>query len=319
MIQVKRCRHSAFTLIELLVVIAIIAILIGLLLPAVQKVRAAAARMQCQNNLKQLGLAMHNHADAYGGLPYCPYNPNLGGALKLLYKTWSYPHGWRVDLLPFLEQQNVYNIYNMNAPWGGPANSTAAASRIKVFVCPSAPGGDNPGSRFIPKNRGPADYISLFNVNPVAMPYVGFTVPNDPTGMGALGRNIRRPITDITDGTSNTFLLVEDAGRNQHWIMGKYVGQNVAAGPEAGAWANCCVKGAFDWIYGWNTGTKTLGGPCAINCNNGGDIYSFHTGGANILFADGSVHFLNQSTPLPVVVQLTTRSNGEVIPPNYAN
>jgi prepilin-type N-terminal cleavage/methylation domain-containing protein/prepilin-type processing-associated H-X9-DG protein len=320
MIEVKRSRHSAFTLIELLVVIAIIAILIGLLLPAVQKVREAASRAQCTNNLKQLGLACHNHADTYGGLPYCPYNPGLGGSLKMPYQPWSAAHGWTVDVLPFIEQQNVYNIYNMNAPWGGPNNSVAAATKIKVFICPSAPGGDQSGARNIPNNRGPLDYIGLFNVNSVAQQYVGFVVPNDPTGMGALGRNIRRPLTNITDGTSNTFLLVEDAGRNQHWVMGKYVGQGIYAGSEAGAWANPFNGACFDWIWGWNPATNTQGGPCAVNCSNGGDIYAFHMGGANVLLVDGSVHFLNQSTPLGVVVELTTRSGGEVLPPgSYLN
>ena len=319
MIKVKRHSNPAFTLIELLVVIAIIAILIGLLLPAVQKVREAAARAQCTNNLKQLGLACHNHNDTYGGLPYCPYNPGLGGALTLTVRPWAAAHGWTVDLLPFIEQQNVYNIYNLNAPWSGPLNSVAIATKIKVFVCPSAPGGDQSGARFIPLDRGPLDYIALFDVNPVAAPYVGFTVPWDPTGVGALGRNIRRPLTSITDGTSNTFLLVEDAGRNQHWIMGKYVGQNVFAGPESGAWANPFLGACFDWLWGWNPATNTRGGPCAVNCHNGGDIYAFHVGGANVLLADGSVHFLNSSTPLGVVVELMTRSGGEVIPSGNLN
>jgi prepilin-type N-terminal cleavage/methylation domain-containing protein len=238
--------RAGFTLIELLVVIAVIAILIGLLLPAVQKVREAANRAQCTNNLKQLGLAMHNHADTTGGLPYCPYNPALGGALTLPYRPWSAAHGWAVEILPFIEQQNVYNLYNLNAAWSDPVNNPAIAARIKVFVCPSAPGGGESGPRYIPNNSGPLDYISLFNVNSVALPYVGFPVPtaSDPTGMGALGRNVRRPLTDITDGTSNTFLLVEDAGRNQHWVMGKYVGQSVFAGSdEAGAWGNFGLGG----------------------------------------------------------------------------
>ena len=319
MVAGKRARRPAFTLIELLVVIAIIAILIGLLLPAVQKVREAAARMSCSNNLKQLGLGMHNHADALGGLPYCPYNPGLGGALTLTYKPWSAKHGWTVDILPFIEQQNVYMLYNLNVGWGGTVNSVAVATKIKVFICPSAPGGDSAAARYIPNDRGPLDYIAYFGVNGVAKPYVGFPVRSDPTGIGPLARNSRRPLTSITDGTSNTLLLLEDAGRNQHWIMGRYVGQNIADGPESGAWGNPDLKASFSYIYGWNPATNSLGGPCAVNCHNGGDLYAFHTGGANVLFSDGSVHFLNQSTPLGVLVSLTTRSGGEVLPSGALN
>jgi prepilin-type N-terminal cleavage/methylation domain-containing protein/prepilin-type processing-associated H-X9-DG protein len=319
MIKVPRNRHPAFTLIELLVVIAIIAILVGLLLPAVQKVREAAARAQCINNLKQLGLACHNHNDTTGGLPYCPYNPGLGGALALSVKPWTEAHGWTVELLPYIEQQNVYNLYNMNAPWGGPVNRAVVATKIKVFVCPSAPGGDNSAVRFIPWERGPLDYISEFTVYGPTQQYAGYTIPWDPTGTGAFGRNIRRPLTNITDGTSNTFMLVEDAGRNQHWVMGKYLGQKFSEGPESGAWANPFLNADFDWIKGWNPATNTIVGPCAVNCHNGGDIYAFHTGGANVLLADGSVHFLNQSTSMTVVAELMTRSGGEVIPTDTMN
>jgi prepilin-type N-terminal cleavage/methylation domain-containing protein/prepilin-type processing-associated H-X9-DG protein len=309
-------KRPAFTLIELLVVIAIIAILIGLLVPAVQKVREAAARMQCQNNLKQLGLAMHGYADANKGLPYCPYNPALGGALTLRYKPWSAAHGWTVEILPFIEQGNVYRRYNLNAAWSSAANAAIITTPIPVFVCPSAP---DPASRGIPNNRGGLDYIALFQVYAQSMQYVGFAVPNDPTGIGALGRNTRRSLLSIRDGTSNTFLLVEDAGRNQHWVMGQ-LSPKTALGPESGAWANYALNACFDYIHGWNTATNSLGGPCVVNCQNGGDIYSFHTGGANVLFADGSVHFLTASTPMPVVVELTTRQGGEVIPANnYVN
>lgn len=321
MIEVKHPRRSAFTLIELLVVIAIIAILIGLLLPAVQKVREAANRAQCINNMKQLGLACHNHADVTGGLPYCPYNPALKGSLTLTVKPWSQAHGWTVEILPYIEQQNVYNIYNMNLVWSAAANNPAISTQIKVFICPSSPGGADPAARYIPNNRGPLDYVAQYSVPAAALPYVGFPVPTatDPTGLGAMGRNIRRPITSITDGTSNTTLLVEDAGRNQHWIMGKYVGQGVAAGSESGAWANYGMGACFGNINGWNPATNTKYGPCAVNCDNGEEIYAFHVGGANVLLADGSVHFLNQGTPLGVVVELATRSGGEVIPSGSLN
>ncbi|MGH7442271.1 MAG: DUF1559 domain-containing protein, partial [bacterium] len=257
MIEPRRRRRLAFTLIELLVVIAIIAILIGLLLPAVQKVREAANRAQCINNLKQLGLAAQNHADTMSGLPYCPYNPTATGAVAWVgTKPWTQTHGWTVEILPYIEQQNVYNIYKLNAVWTGAANKPAIAAQIKVFVCPSAPG-SSPAARYIGNNRGPLDYIAHHVLSAAAKPYVGFVVHADPTGIGPLGENIRRRITDITDGTSNTILLAECAGRNQHWTMGRYVGQSADNGTQSGAWAHPSDGGSFTHINGWNPATNT--------------------------------------------------------------
>src|SRR5262249_3463278 len=233
------------------VVIAIIAILIGLLLPAIQKVREAANRMSCQNNLKQLGLAMHNYHDTNGRFPYGVYNPNLGWNVNPPYPNYpGYGFGWAVSILPFLELQNVYKEYNFQAKWGGPENEAIIATRVKTFVCPSAPGGGDSGARFIPKNRGPLDYVAqilIFSPNA----FITNLPPWDRTGHGVLGRNVNRTFADILDGTSNTLLLVEDAGRNQHWKMGQYAGQGEWPGPESGAWANPFLGAGIDWLKGF--------------------------------------------------------------------
>jgi prepilin-type N-terminal cleavage/methylation domain-containing protein/prepilin-type processing-associated H-X9-DG protein len=326
-------RHRrGFTLIELLVVIAIIGVLIGLLLPAVQKVREAANRMSCTNNLKQLGLAMHNYHDTYSGFPYAPYNPNLVNP-ALTSKPYAVAHGWGVSILPFLEQQNTFNLYNLNLAAGNAANAPAESVIIKSYVCPSAP---SPGSRNIATitfnggryTRAPLDYIAQHMLFAGSAQYYGFKPVGDPTGQGILGRNVNRNIASITDGTSNTFLLVECAGRNQRWVMGKNVGTSgkltIPGGTttvgETGYWAAPSQPGgSISLLYGYNTSTGTLVGPCAVNCVNYEEIYAFHPGGANVLFGDGSVHFLNANTSLRIAAFLLTRAGGEVLPANAFN
>ena len=290
-------------------VIAIIAILIGLLVPAVQKVRAAAAKIQCSNNLHQLGLALHNYHDTYNGFPMAPYNPSFSWMSSYPYTK---PHGWTVEVLPFLEEDNVQKGYDFNTAWSAAGNASIITSVIPSFVCPAAPGGTNPGARGIPNNRGPLDYIPFFEVHP-SNTYVSPMPPADQTGQGILGRGVHRRIAEVTDGTSNTLLLVEDAGRNQHWVNGRLYAATLAPPfDEGGAWANCCLGGSVDYFYGWNLATNTYFGPCAVNCTNAGEIYSFHPGGANVLMGDASVRFLGQGTDIMVVVALLTRNGGEV-------
>ncbi|MDB5310740.1 MAG: hypothetical protein JWO38_4942 [Gemmataceae bacterium] len=309
----SRPTRPGFTLIELLVVIAIIAILIGLLLPAVQKVREAAARAKCTNNLKQLGLAMHNFESSHGGFPMAPYNPAFSW---LTSHPYSQPHGWTVEVLPYLEQQNVEGKYNYNLAWTDAGNAAIITTTVPNFVCPSSPGGTDPNARAIPNNRGPLDYIPFFAIHP-SNTYVSPIPPSDQTGQGILGRGVNRRIADVTDGMSNTLLLAEDAGRNNPYVNGKpYTGTTPSTWDMGGAWANCCLGGSVDYFFGWNLATNTYFGPCAVNCTNAAEVYSFHTGGANILLGDGSVRLLSASTDINTLVKIFTRAGGEVIPPN---
>jgi prepilin-type N-terminal cleavage/methylation domain-containing protein/prepilin-type processing-associated H-X9-DG protein len=303
--------RRGFTLIELLVVIAIIAILIGLLLPAVQKVREAAARMKCSNNLKQIGLGLHNHHDAVGEFPAALEQipkPNGG--------VWA--HSWTPRILPYIEQENLYRRYVFTANWDAAANAGAGKAirfAVPVFICPSAPGGPDR----IPSGRAPIDYAATTERN-WPNPFVSaaeapFVSAGDAGFIGVLGHTkvvngvqvpVRRKILSITDGTSNTMVVAECAGRNDWFRMGRRVG-TVARGP----WAN---PDARIQIGGFNPANPTQAvGPCAVNCTNDKEIYAFHTGGANVLMGDGSVRFLKQSTTLDVVLQLLTRNRGEVI------
>jgi prepilin-type N-terminal cleavage/methylation domain-containing protein len=285
-------KRSAFTLIELLVVIAIISVLIGLLLPAVQKVREAASRIKCANNLKQLGLALHNFQSANPGFPPSVLTTSTGAESS-----------WATLILPYIEQGNLFAQYNFNVNWNAAANDSGVnQQQIPEFLCPSAPSG-----RVAANNRGVLDYPAINELtrpNPYALKGVP---PADPTYIGVLGNNVYRRITDITDGTSNTLLLAEDAGRNQCWELGQLKGSL----GENGAWAN---PASNITVGGFNPATGTIPGPVAVNGTNSQNVYSFHVGTAGAVFADGSVRFLSASTSVDTLIALTTRATGEVVP-----
>jgi type II secretory pathway pseudopilin PulG len=286
-------------LIELLVVIAIIAVLIGLLLPAVQKVREAAARMACSNNLKQLGLGLHGFHDANGGFPPGKIEIPVGGSVI---------HTWTPYVLPYVEQGNLYRQYRFDRTWDDAATNDAnpggvGQTELKVFLCPAAPAGRR-GSR----NRAVIDY-SPANQITRPNPFVTNMPASDPTFIGILGHNVNRRITDVTDGTSNTILLAEDGGRNQQWAMGSMI----SSSGGTGAWTN---PGTEIVVTGYNPSTKSGPGPCAVNCTNNNEIYGFHPAGALVLMGDGSVRLLRAGTDVNVVIPLVTRALGEVIPSN---
>jgi len=291
--------REGFTLIELLVVIAIIAILIGLLLPAIQKVREAANRAQCQNNLKQLGLALHGFHNANNGFPAALDNANTARV-----------HGWTPHILPYIEQDNLFNRYRFDLSWNDAATNDANPggvnqATIALFLCPSAPGG-----RVADRNRKILDYPAITQITRPNPFYARGVPPSDPTYIGILGHNVRRRITDVSDGTSNTLMLAESAGRNQTWRMGRMT----SATGTTGAWANPSTQIV---LSGFNIPTATIPGACAVNCTNANEIYAFHPGGANGLFGDGSVRFLRATMDINVVLPLMTRSIGEVVPNDF--
>jgi prepilin-type N-terminal cleavage/methylation domain-containing protein len=283
-------KRPGFTLIELLVVIAIIAVLIGLLVPAVQQVREAAARTQCANNLKQLGVGLHNFHDTYKGFP--PARATVPAT-----------HSWVPYLMPYIEQQPLYNQYTFTVSWNNASNATVIGTNIMVMLCPSAPdSAQGTGGRAL-TDYSPTTRFTSPNTFVNALP------PVDPTYNGVLGLNVRRRLIDIRDGTSNTFLLAESANRNELWQMGQLVNTS----GTTGSWGNPGNELTTD---GFNPTTNAVPGPCGVNCTNSNQIYGFHTGTANSLFADGDVRPLRAGVSISIVIALLTRNGGEVVAPD---
>jgi prepilin-type N-terminal cleavage/methylation domain-containing protein/prepilin-type processing-associated H-X9-DG protein len=303
-----RSRRPALTLIELLVVIAIIGVLLGLLLPGVQKVRDAAARLSCMNNLKQAGLALHQFADARGALPP---GAVLGPFPEASINTDAV-HGCWPFVLPYLEQQALCNAYRWDVDFFNEANQLTVAIQLKILQCPSTQANrvvdaSHSDGAFEDGGEGACiDYGPVACVSPALVAW-GLIDPAR-SYEGALPVNRMTRLTAITDGTSNTLLVAEDAGRPQRWQAGRYVPGSFAAGGPWASSANPVV------IIGASSDGSILPGPCALNCTNDRQPYSFHAAGANFLFADGSVHFLPAALDIRVLAGLATRAGGEVLP-----
>ena len=293
--MLRRRGEKGFTLIELLVVIAIIAILIGLLLPAVQKVREAAARTQCQNNLKQMGLALHNFHDVYQHLPTGFY-PWYSG-------TFTYT-GWQLQSLPFLEQTNLWNLsytYLQANPSATDTNAYPACGfQMKIFICPS-------NARPLLESYGGVNYeLTSY------MGVTGTSSNNPVSGDGVLysGSNVR--MTDITDGTSNTAAIGERPCTGDLYYGWGFAPYGTGAGDGD------TVLGSLDTVLAvtmgdvaTNVGLRQPTQPFTTAEIDGAHFWSFHNVGANFLFCDGSVHFLPYAAG-SIFPALCTRNGGEV-------
>jgi prepilin-type N-terminal cleavage/methylation domain-containing protein len=305
-----RPRHRyAFTLIELLVVIGIIAILIGLLLPAVQRVREAANRTVCENNLKQLTLASLMFCEDNGGLP-----------MRQMYPQATDPpgmptpyQGWGPQILSYIEQVPIAKQYRLDLNFFDPANQPLIIMPLSVFSCPSAlPGRTVHVITTIGVDTGATgavgDYFAPNSVDAYWWPPARYAAAADEINCAAMSDNYRRPLREITDGLSNTLLFSKLAGRPDDWILGVLQPVEGEKFPNWwGPWASyqsCIYKT-------WSVDGTTPGGPCTINCSNSWGIYRFHTGGAFASMVDGSVHFLSVGLDRDVFASLVTKSGEE--------
>jgi prepilin-type N-terminal cleavage/methylation domain-containing protein/prepilin-type processing-associated H-X9-DG protein len=330
-------RRRGFTLIELLVVIAIIAILIGLLLPAIQKVRESASRMKCSSNMRQMGTALHNYHGVYGVFPPAKVNSGSAGvytAATSFYpnKPYVYNHTGFVYLLPYIEQEILYGQYDFDYPsslsnWEGgslppaPFNVVSAGNAfvvgqpVPIYECPSDEQtqvanetGTGPYARTNARRSNylfgcgeTDDYTATYNVNSKTA--------------GAFGTNSNCKLTEIGDGSSNTIAIGESkqdhtySGYGPYWGSGTHTAVQGYVGP---VWSSSLPPDGFNVNFPWG---RIVDGSTGRNglLQYAWGFGSWHTNGANFLFCDGSVRFLPDSISFPVFQALNTVNGGEVV------
>src|SRR5262245_52452501 len=282
-----RFHRSGLTLIELLVVVAVIGVLIALLLPAVQMARESARRLSCDNKLKQMGLACQQHHDTYAVFPPCWVNApfTLPQGQVIQHGAGTFP--W---LLPVLEQDALAKLYRWDKRAQGPENQPVATTQLKIVQCPSAEPNrrvtevEDPGNYSFGGWGACGDYggVKWIDNRLVDMGLV------DPAAdyRGVLSEDQLTRSAEITDGSCQTILVAEHAGRPTLWRAGRRVPGTYAI---AAAW----IAGTVTFGQGASYDGATKPGPCAINCTKDREVHRLHPAGANTVFADGSVTFMS--------------------------
>ena len=343
--------RNAFTLVELLVVIAIIGVLVGMLLPAVQAARESARRSRCQSNMRQIGLAFANCADARRYYPAAMYSTDAADTAVFPRPPEGNPsrreHSWRVLVMPFMEEQSAIATYNWNKHWyDTTSNSTPArpvdaalgvppdcnlavgARQVAVYACASAPP-RSVGSVTVPASPDTGDSarpaIAAVRLSTLAtsdyevMTAVKTNVvsperySNPEAAKGLLDKDYVTRSRQVTDGLSKTLLVVEAAGKPNTWRAGKLasnpLGQMIYG--QGISWADNLGPFKIDGFNQAGTARASAGAGLAMNATNEGECYSFHPGGANVVFGDTSTRFIAESIDISTFCGLITRAGGE--------
>jgi prepilin-type N-terminal cleavage/methylation domain-containing protein/prepilin-type processing-associated H-X9-DG protein len=314
-------RRKGFTLIELLVVIAIIAILIGLLLPAVQKVREAASRMSCSNNLKQWGLAAHNYHDTNKRFPpgvNLPFTTTVGGNKQSGGPVIAGRYiSLFESLFPYSEQDNLYKLLDttQNQYANCLGQDSPGAQGVPILLCPSDVGPTQ--TTWVTGGKTYYFGATSYGGNPGV--YGFYTTSMDETGIFYI--NSRVKMTAISDGTSNTLMFGE---RNRKDPIYELIYKEDFGNRSGWAWTNTLP--GFDYLFGaaqpinWLMPTNITADPGFVYEDLRFSTYgSQHSGGANFTFCDGSVRFLANTVPLLTLQQISTRAGGEVFDSSQVN
>lgn len=304
-------KRKGFTLIELLVVIAIIAILIGLLLPAVQKVREAASRTKCASSMRQIGIALYNYESSVGAFPPGGEYINYSTTPPSIQQNFHSP---LTLLLPYMEQENIYKQFDLNKRYNEtPGNIVASKSPIKTFICPS----DVLRSEAVDsQGYGCTDYTTTCytDIDPVT----GLKNSAALAQAGLMGNSTRgSKVSEILDGTSNSIGLVEDSGRNETMSASRYIDPIDNQPRRFWRWSEPDTSAGISKPV--NNNHTPMGGPATCpwsthDCGPNNEIFSFHPGGAHVIFLDGHVAFLRKELTPQNLRMLVTSKSGEVTP-----
>jgi prepilin-type N-terminal cleavage/methylation domain-containing protein len=319
--KVTITQRRGFTLVELLVVIAIIGILVALLLPAVQSAREAARRMQCSNNLKQLGLALHNYESTFRTMPPSRLTPDI--EIEDNTGNFSAYHSWTALALPFIEQENLQDEVDFDNAWSRLINRAAVSEQLKTHICPSTPGADRIDPHWV-VGAAAGDYGSINEVKEkVYTNVLGLPDPGSDARAGVLAKGRENKFRDVLDGTSNTLMIAEAAGQPSVWTSGGRMNPTLFAlytdDKVVNVGNNYYPADGIGWadpdcgfsINGSTADGLNKYGPTMVNAINVSEVFSFHPGGAQVAIADGSVRFIAETVDTRAFVEICTRSGGE--------